>query len=111
MAILPIQTNDSTQPLRGLDMKLVRFDYMEIHPIHVCLSHAVNYSLSLLIWHHWTKMNAVQSIISNRNMSLPSAYEANSKQGRFASICHHMALGIPLVPLVFLWSFFFFALL
>lgn len=84
MAILPIQTNDSTQPLRGLDMKLVRFDYMEIHPIHVCLSHAVNYSLSLLIWHHWTKMNAVQSIISNRNMSLPSAYEANSKQGRFA---------------------------
>ncbi len=44
VAILPISTNDSMQPLSGLDMTLVRFHYIEIHPIHVHLNPVVNYT-------------------------------------------------------------------
>lgn len=50
--VSPVSSNDSSQPFSGLEMKFVQFDYIEIHPIHVCLNCEVNYSLSLLIWHH-----------------------------------------------------------
>lgn len=50
-------------PVHSNELKSVRFLFffncIKIHPIPVCLSHVVSCSLSLLIWRHKTKMNAV----------------------------------------------------